>query len=70
MKIEKKEDRNWQESGSLYIAMDENFRQGRVGGVLAGRRGKGFEGKRHAFGVNSALRGARDVYPACHHERP
>lgn len=25
MKIEKKEDRNWQESGSLYIAMDENF---------------------------------------------
>ena len=39
MKIEKKEDRNWQESGSLYIAMDENFNTYHIR-----MKGKGKEG--------------------------
>lgn len=39
MKIEKKEDRDWQESGSLYIAMDENFSTYHIS-----MKGKGKEG--------------------------
>lgn len=39
MKIEKKEDRNWQESGSLYIAMDQNFSTYHIS-----MKGKGKEG--------------------------
>ena len=39
MKIEKKEDRNWQESGSLYIAMAQN-----VSTYHISMKGKGREG--------------------------